>query len=58
MNEKIQKFLSNLGYGSRRSIENMIKLGNIIVNGKKAILGQYLNKKNPGEILINKKKFF
>lgn len=58
MNEKIQKFLSNLGYGSRRFIENMITSGNIIVNGKKAILGQYLNKKNPGEILINKKKIF
>ncbi|CAL4322516.1 pseudouridine synthase [Buchnera aphidicola] len=56
MTEKIQKFLSNLGYGSRRFIEHMIKDGNIVVNGKKAKIGEYLNKKNPGEILINKKK--
>ncbi|AYN24783.1 pseudouridine synthase [Buchnera aphidicola] len=56
MTEKIQKLLSNLGYGSRRFIEYMIKCGNISINGKKATIGQYLNKNNPGEILINNKK--
>ncbi|WP_295164484.1 pseudouridine synthase [uncultured Buchnera sp.] len=56
MTEKIQKILSNLGYGSRRFIEHMIKCGNITINGKKAIIGEYLNEKNPGEILINRKK--
>lgn len=56
MVEKIQKMLSNLGYGSRRHIESKIKKGNIFVNGKKAIIGQYLNKKNPEEVFINKEK--
>ncbi|QCI18824.1 pseudouridine synthase [Buchnera aphidicola] len=56
MTEKIQKILSNLGYGSRRLIEFNIKKGNILVNGKKANIGQYLDKNNPGEIFINKQK--
>ncbi|AAM67829.1 pseudouridine synthase [Buchnera aphidicola] len=56
MTAKIQKILSDLGYGSRRFIECMIKCGKISINGEKAIIGQYLNKKNPGEILIDKKK--
>ncbi|WP_295165299.1 pseudouridine synthase [uncultured Buchnera sp.] len=52
MSEKIQKILSHYGYGSRRTIEEMIKLGNISVNGKKAEVGQRLDNKNPGEIKI------
>lgn len=56
MTEKIQKILSNLGYGSRRFIEYMIKCGKITVNGEKAVIGQYIDEKNTKEILINKKK--
>ncbi|QCI18259.1 rRNA pseudouridine synthase [Buchnera aphidicola (Aphis nasturtii)] len=56
MTEKIQKILSNLGYGSRRYIESIIKKGNVFINGEKAIIGQYLNKDNPGEVFIEKEK--
>ncbi|ALD15233.1 23S rRNA pseudouridylate synthase [Buchnera aphidicola (Aphis glycines)] len=56
MTEKIQKILANLGYGSRRDIEKLIKKGNILLDGKKAILGQRLDKKNPGEIFIGSEK--
>ncbi|QIQ41308.1 MAG: ribosomal large subunit pseudouridine synthase B [Buchnera aphidicola (Aphis urticata)] len=56
MTEKIQKILANLGYGSRRYIESIIKKGNVFVNGKKAIIGQYLNQENPGEVFIEKEK--
>ncbi|KAF0740966.1 DNA topoisomerase 3-alpha [Aphis craccivora] len=56
MAEKIQKMLSNLGYGSRRYIESTIKKGNVFVNGKKAIIGQYLDQKNVEEVFMNKEK--
>lgn len=56
MAEKIQKILSNLGYGSRRYIESKIKTGNILVNGKPAFIGQCLNKKNFEEVFFNKEK--
>lgn len=56
MAEKIQKMLSNLGYGSRRYIESTIKKGNVFVNGKKAIIGQYLDQKNIEEVFMNKEK--
>ncbi|CAL4321787.1 pseudouridine synthase [Buchnera aphidicola] len=52
MTEKIQKLLSRSGYGSRRYIEKLIQYGDILVNGKKAIIGQRLYKNYPGEILI------
>lgn len=37
---RIQKFLANLGVGSRRQIEEWVTLGQISVNEKKAVLGQ------------------
>ncbi|BFR92088.1 pseudouridine synthase [Buchnera aphidicola str. APS (Acyrthosiphon pisum)] len=52
MSEKIQKILSHLGYGSRRNIENMIKFGDISINGKKIVIGQRLNNKNIEVITI------
>ncbi|QIQ41869.1 MAG: pseudouridine synthase [Buchnera aphidicola (Microlophium carnosum)] len=52
MSEKIQKILSHFGYGSRRNIEEMIRCGNILINGKKAVIGQRLNNKNIGNIAI------
>ncbi|CAL4326342.1 pseudouridine synthase [Buchnera aphidicola] len=45
MAEKIQKILSHLGCGSRRSIEKMIKSGSILINEKKAEIGQRVDKK-------------
>ncbi|UPT14639.1 pseudouridine synthase [Buchnera aphidicola] len=56
MTEKIQKILSNLGYGSRRSIEKIIEKGNVFLNGKRAIVGQRVDKNNPGEIFIGNEK--
>jgi 23S rRNA pseudouridine2605 synthase len=38
--ERIQKILAKAGYGSRRSCEEFIISGRVIVNGKKAELGQ------------------
>jgi 23S rRNA pseudouridine2605 synthase len=39
MNERLQKFLANLGLASRREIEKWIEQGRIKVNGKVAELG-------------------
>lgn len=40
MTERIQKILATAGLGSRRQIEQWIREGRIIVNGKKAMLGE------------------
>lgn len=40
MSEKIQKVLANAGLGSRRQIEEMIKAGRVVVNGKVAHIGE------------------
>ena len=37
--EKLQKFLARMGYGSRRKLEESITSGEVMVNGKKAKLG-------------------
>jgi 23S rRNA pseudouridine2605 synthase len=55
MTEKIQKILSHLGYGSRRNIEKMIKSGNVLIDEKKALIGQRLDNKNLGKITIQGK---
>lgn len=39
MEERIQKILSRVGYGSRRSCEELISAGRIKINGQPAILG-------------------
>ena len=39
MTEKLQKVLANAGYGSRRQIEEWIKEGRIMINGRPAQLG-------------------
>ncbi len=55
MSEKIQKILSHLGYGSRRKIEKMIESGKILINGKKAVIGQRLDKNNFDQIKFQEK---
>ena len=37
--EKLQKVLARMGYGSRRKLEESITAGEVMVNGKKAKLG-------------------
>jgi 23S rRNA pseudouridine2605 synthase len=46
MEERLQKVLSHAGYGSRRSCEEIISAGRVLVNGKVAILG---SKADPGK---------
>jgi 23S rRNA pseudouridine2605 synthase len=38
--ERVQKILSNAGYGSRRSCENLILAGRVTVNGRSVKLGE------------------
>lgn len=38
--ERVSKVISNSGYTSRRNAEELIKEGRVLVNGKKAILGE------------------
>jgi len=40
MKERIQKLLARAGYGSRREIERWIEAGELLVNGKPAVIGQ------------------
>jgi len=43
MSERIQKFLSGLGYGSRREVEEWITDGRLVVNGEPATVGQKID---------------
>lgn len=52
-NEKIQKVLASLGYGSRRQIEAWITEGRISVNGKPAHIGMRIS--TADKITIDKK---
>src|SRR3989338_11474294 len=39
MQERVQKFISSAGAASRRQAEEFIKSGQVLINGKKARLG-------------------
>ncbi len=54
MSERLQKFLSKSGLGSRRYCEKLIKDGKVLVNGKIAKIG--LNVKFGDEIFFEEKK--
>ena len=41
--ERISKVISNSGYTSRRRADELIKMGKVLVNGNKAILGQKID---------------
>ena len=49
MAERIQKYLSRRGWGSRREIENWIREGRIEVDGEKAVLGTTVGE---GDLLV------
>lgn len=51
---RINKFLAQVGVASRRKVDQLIEEGRIIVNGKRAILGQKVTEKD--EILVDGKK--
>ena len=51
--EKLQKVLANLGFGSRRSLEQWIADGRVKVNGKVASLGDRVDAED--KILIDGK---
>jgi 16S rRNA U516 pseudouridylate synthase RsuA-like enzyme len=48
--ERLQKYLSGLGLGSRRKIEEWIEQGKITVNGKVASLGDKVTREKPESI--------
>ncbi|WP_348769581.1 pseudouridine synthase [Buchnera aphidicola] len=58
MKEKIQKILADSGYGSRRYIESIIQQGNVLINNKKAVIGQYFDKNQSEKVFLNKKQIF
>ena len=51
--EKIQKILANLGFGSRRQIEEWIKQGRVSVNGEVATIGDRITLKD--KVKLNNK---
>jgi 23S rRNA pseudouridine2605 synthase len=54
MSEKIQKILANAGLGSRRQIEEMIKAGRVMVNGKLAHIGERMTTRDV--VLVDQRK--
>lgn len=46
MKERIQKLLSRAGYGSRREIERWVEAGDILVNGRRAEVGQAIDERD------------
>lgn len=50
--EKIQKVLARAGYGSRRKIEQLIRQGQVEVNGRVATIGDRVSRKD--KIYLNK----
>lgn len=48
---RINKYLAHIGYCSRRKADELIKAGKVVVNGKKAVLGQDVSDSN--EITID-----
>ncbi|CAL4321977.1 Ribosomal large subunit pseudouridine synthase B [Buchnera aphidicola (Eriosoma lanigerum)] len=57
MKERIQKILSNAGFGSRRKLEQIIKSGLVYINGKKIIITDKIQFKNIKNIIIDKKSY-
>jgi len=55
MKERIQKVLANAGVASRRHIEEMIKLGQIKINGKIAELGAHVDP-DTDVVIVDKKR--
>ncbi len=61
---RINKYLSQAGYASRREAEELIKKNKVKVNGKFAILGQRVNENDVVEVngnvikLIEEKKYY
>jgi pseudouridine synthase len=53
---RLQKFLSEVGFCSRREAEEYIKAGKIVVNGKKAILGDKVT--GTEAIIVDGKKLY
>lgn len=56
---RVQKYLSDLGFCSRKQAENLIRQGKIIVNGKKTLLGDKVSGDETividGQALLRKK---
>ena len=46
MKERIQKLLPRAGYGSRREIERLVEAGEILVNGRRAEVGQAIDERD------------
>src|ERR1700722_18353813 len=54
--QRLNKYLANLGYCSRRNVENFLKANNVTVNGKRIIEQGFRIDQKKDVILLNGKK--
>lgn len=55
---RINKFLAHQGYATRTEADTLIEKGLVLVNGKKAVLGQRVEKNDVVEVKAKKKKTY
>ncbi len=55
---RINKYLSQKGFATRRSADNLVEKGKVFVNGKKAVLGQKVSETDRVEIQQFEKQSF
>lgn len=55
---RINKYLANKGVATRKEIDNMVDAGKILINGRKAVLGEKVDDNDKIEILKKQSKKF
>lgn len=54
---RINKYLAHQGIASRREVDSLIEAGKILVNGKKAVMGQKIEENDTVEVVGKKKNY-